>query len=179
MFPANTHDITMFRSSGLKDLLVREEEKAIADKGYRGEPETLTLPYEGNKVKKGQMKAARTRHETLNNRFKKFNCLYHNFRHSIDLHTACLHAVAVIVQLQIEDGEKCYTVNWYPERFNETDSDSSDEDSESSTDVDTERMAEDNETSGTETETSDSSAEQELETSESEVSSIHSDSEYE
>ena len=101
-------DITIFRSSGLKDLLLEAGERAEADRGYRGEPEVIDLPDEGSVEFILAKKRARMRHETCNKRFKHWNCLSHNFRHGVTFHRDCMRAVAVLTQLAIEDGESLF-----------------------------------------------------------------------
>ena len=87
-------DITIFRLR-LKHVLP-DGEKVIADKGYRGEPNKVVIDHpDAQKV--------RSRHETVNRRFKQFNILGRTFRHSPDLHQAVFIAVAVIVQLGMEE----------------------------------------------------------------------------
>ena len=56
---------------------------------------------------------ARCRQETVNKRFKQFEVLKATFRHDISLHGDCFRAVSVLVQLQINDGEKLFDVNEY------------------------------------------------------------------
>ena len=63
------------------------------------------------------MKAnARHRHEMVNERLKNFNVLANDFRHSLEKHSACFRAVAVIAQLNIENGENLWQVEYYDDR---------------------------------------------------------------
>ena len=62
---------------------------------------------------------ARSRHETVNARFKSKQVLVKRFRHPLAFHSACFHAVAVITQLNIEAGESLFHVQ-YIERDEET-----------------------------------------------------------
>jgi hypothetical protein len=55
---------------------------------------------------------ARARHETVNGRFKQFNCLG-RFRHDKELHVYCFHAIAVITQIAITHGEPLYDIDYY------------------------------------------------------------------
>ena len=55
----------------------------------------------------------RCRQETINKRFKHFEVLKTTFRHDISLHADIFRAVAVLVQLQIEEGEKLFDVDQY------------------------------------------------------------------
>ena len=98
-------DITIFRLSGLKQKLLDAGEKAEADQGYCGEPNTISLPDEAStRERLSQKSIARARHETCNKRFKTFNVLAHQFRHDVDFHEKCFYAVVVLVQLMIREG---------------------------------------------------------------------------
>lgn len=103
-------DISIFRLSGLKNRLIAEGEKTVADLGYRGEPLCVNLPTDGNNEYQYEMAQARARHETCNRRFKNWACMKNCFRHSITLHQACFEAVAVLTQMLIKSGESLYGV---------------------------------------------------------------------
>ena len=92
----------------MKDLLLECDERAEADKGYRGEPEVIDLPHKGPRELLLAKKRARMRHETCNKRFKNWSCLNTSFRHGVDLHSDCMHAVVVLTQLAIEDGQTLF-----------------------------------------------------------------------
>ena len=80
-FPAGRYaDLTIFRT-GLKELLWSCAERAEADRGYRGEPNTISLPDEGIRTwrDKWQKSIARIRHEKANRRFKNWNYLSNIF----------------------------------------------------------------------------------------------------
>ena len=62
---------------------------------------------------------ARSRHETVNARFKSKQVLVKRFCHPLAFHSACFRAVAVITQLNIEAGESLFHVQ-YIERDEET-----------------------------------------------------------
>ena len=55
---------------------------------------------------------ARARHETVNRRLKHWGILKNVFRHDIEKHTNELRAVAVITQLEFENGEPAFQVNY-------------------------------------------------------------------
>ena len=112
MYRGAVHDITIFRAH-LKDMLALEEEKAIADLGYRGrnEADTIDLPEHGSAQWQQQKSRARARHETCNRRFKSWSVMQHRFRHSnIMYHQDCFHAVAVLTQLRLENGDALFDV---------------------------------------------------------------------
>ena len=70
-FPVGANpDISIFRKSGLKELLLESGEKTIADLGYRCEPKVISTPNAGIQEYQDVMKEIRGRHETVNKRFK-------------------------------------------------------------------------------------------------------------
>lgn len=89
-------------------MLLEAEEKAIADLGYRGEPDTIDLPEDGPIETHRPKAVARLRHETCNRRFKQWACMNVRFRHSMVHHGECMKAIAVLTQLAIENGEPLF-----------------------------------------------------------------------
>ena len=118
-FPAGQWpDIKIFRSC-LKQKLVRENrfcrEKVEADKGYAGEPFWICLPDElggGEARQKSAKGRARTRHETVNRRFKQWKSLGGTFRHGIERHGKVFNAIAVITQIDIRTGNPPFQVEY-------------------------------------------------------------------
>ena len=104
-FPCSCADITIFRM-GLKSLLYEAGEKAEADRGYRGEKNTISLPSDDviTWKDKWQKNKIRSRHETVNTRLKNWNCLGNKFRHDIRKHSCVFRAVAVLTQLSMQYG---------------------------------------------------------------------------
>lgn len=100
-------DIAIFRRA-LKNKLMQTGERAEADLGYRGEPLTIDLPNEGcfTHNQKYIKQVVRSRHETVNSRFKNFGILNQKFRHERSFHKVCFYAIASITQLSIEYGDK-------------------------------------------------------------------------
>ena len=110
-FPAGANpDISIFRKSGLKELLLESGEKTIADLGYRGEPEVINTPNVGTQEYQDEMKEIRGRHETVNKRFKNWGVMKGPFRHSPVFHNTCFEAVAVLTQIMMERGEPLFQV---------------------------------------------------------------------
>lgn len=106
-------DITIFRKpGGLRDKLLASREKTVADLGYRGEPECVDLPNEGSADFQTQMAWARSRHETCNKRIKIFSCMSHRFRHDARLHQDFFNAVLVLTQLNIQNGDKLFDIEF-------------------------------------------------------------------
>jgi hypothetical protein len=110
-------DLKIFRHALIFEL--QDGEKVEADKGYRGEPEHINTPNSNiflNDIGKRQKALARTRHETINKRFKQWNCLSRTFRHRLSMHGTVFRAVAVMTQISIENGEPLFGVA-YDERI--------------------------------------------------------------
>ena len=100
-------DLTIFRRGLI--YMLEGGEKVEADKGYAGERLYANTPTPGIFDSGG---IARSRHETVNKRFKQWGCLGHRFRHCFTKHHSVFSAVAVITQLLIESGEKLFAVNY-------------------------------------------------------------------
>ncbi|KAL7547299.1 hypothetical protein ACHAWF_016650 [Thalassiosira exigua] len=99
---------------------LHEDEKAEADRGYGGEREHITTPHDDiyrSSRESYNASVTRARHETVNDRFKKFGVLTKTFRHTLLKHSACFRAVAVITQLKLESGNPLFEVN-YSDRGN-------------------------------------------------------------
>ena len=99
-------------------MLLDAGERAEADDGYRGEPLCIDLPQEScfNRPRTQQRikQKVRSRHETVNARFKKFSCLDQRFRHDIRIHKNVFTAIAVITQIGIRYGnEQLFQVRGY------------------------------------------------------------------
>lgn len=100
-------DIKIFKI-GLKKQLERGEQ-CEADGGYSGDL-AIRAPTESKNLLDHRMKSdARSRHETVNRRFKQFDCMK-SYRHAKEKHVFCFEAVAVITQLGLENGEPLYSV---------------------------------------------------------------------
>ena len=101
-FPAGSNpDIVIYRKA-LKDMIPAGK-KVIADKGYRGEPETLSIPNDLDSAPVKDLKRrAKARQETVNNRLKMFNVLKGTFRHDVSKHQVVLEACLVCVQFNME-----------------------------------------------------------------------------
>jgi hypothetical protein len=80
------------------------DERAVADKGYRGYPQYFDCPWRhlDNQIQIDRKAIARARHECVNRRFKKWKILKNIFRHDRSKHFYVFHAVANIEQFLIE-----------------------------------------------------------------------------
>jgi hypothetical protein len=103
-------DLKIYRES-LNELLKQTGERAETDLGYRGEPATVNHP-ECCNADSYEKQTVRSRHETVNRRFKQFNVLGRTFRHDKERHTEVFTAVAVITQLSIETGSPLFQVDY-------------------------------------------------------------------
>jgi hypothetical protein len=103
-------DITIFRHS-LKQLLLPWE-MVEADGGYRGDEKCRTPTMARSWAEWRAKGSARTRHETINGRLKRWAILNQVFRHNLDFHRHCFMAIAVLTQLGIDRGSKPYQVNY-------------------------------------------------------------------
>lgn len=112
-FPCGAYpDINIFRR-GLRRKLLQAKEKAQADKGYRGEPQTIILPNEYDSPAIKRLKAdVRLRHETINKLLKQFGALKRVFRHDLSKHKAIFDAVATLTQLSIATDGFVYQVQY-------------------------------------------------------------------
>ena len=87
-----------------------------ADDGYRGDPTTLRVPADvltrQNEEADKMQKKVQGRHETVNARMKKFSILKERYRHDITQHGYVLRAVAVLVQISLQNGDPLYNVEY-------------------------------------------------------------------
>jgi hypothetical protein len=102
-------DLSIFRNN-LKNLLLPREQ-VEADKGYRGDPSIRSPAMARSWGELQKKKAARTRHNTLNGRLKKWGILNQVYRHSLDKHRDVFMAVCVLTQLTIDRGSRPYQMN--------------------------------------------------------------------
>jgi hypothetical protein len=113
---AGENDINVARQACVSFL--NDGEMAIADSGYRGEPDHLKTTDIFNFRSKADVReaaVARARHETLNKRIKNKNVLVHKFRHPLQFHSSCFRAVCVIEQLNIVNGNPLFNVEFCDE----------------------------------------------------------------
>ena len=112
-FRCGQPDINVSRQAIL--YVLKEGEKVEADLGYRGEELKINTPNEFGEDELEEMKAGvRHRHETVNRSLKIFGVLAKRYRMEAQNHSRCFRAVAVIVQLNIENGAPLYDVTYDP-----------------------------------------------------------------
>ena len=113
-FPAGAFpDVEIFRSC--LSLWLDRDERVEADDGYIGDapykvkcPASLTNPDETQAIQA----IVRMRQETINMRLKQWEILKQVYRHDITKHGYVLRAVAVVVQVAIENGEPLFQVDY-------------------------------------------------------------------
>lgn len=91
-------------------MRIPEGKRAIADSGLKGSAKASTPKPGHSKEAKLFMSRVRSRMETLFKRFKDFGILQQRFRHDLDFHMEILHAVAVIVAYDLENGHPLFDV---------------------------------------------------------------------
>ena len=113
-FPAGAFpDVTIFCSCLAHKL--GEDKHVEADDGYIGEaPHKVKCPGSvSNPLENEHMQACtRMRQETINMRIKQWEICKQTYRHDISQHGYVFRAVAVIVQIAIENGEPLFEVDY-------------------------------------------------------------------
>ena len=99
-------DLSIFRSHMCE--ILAENERVLADRGYRNS--RCLTPYDCIENRKVHSDP-RARHEAVNLRLKHFNVLQQSFRHKLDLHGLCFHAIVHLVQILLHD-EPLFSVNF-------------------------------------------------------------------
>jgi hypothetical protein len=115
-FPCGAcNNLTILQYGGLKDAL-EEGERVEADDGYAAlDPEfvkTRSSPFHPEEYKAVWNKV-RARQEIVNKRFKQWGVIREVFCHDIMKHHMCFQAVAVLMQLSIENGEPLFQIKGY------------------------------------------------------------------
>jgi hypothetical protein len=105
--PGKYNDLTMART-GLHYKLPRGE-WYLADRGYAasGSP-AITFDMLRDENERKRMKRIRGRHETINRRFKEWGILGKKYRHDEDMHGYVFKCIAVLVQVDINQGNNLW-----------------------------------------------------------------------
>ena len=116
-YPAGANnDKIMFKESGLQELLVSQNKRAIADGGYEDiEGGGVAVPNRKyhSKLTNQYFRRLRARQETVNARLKNYAILSRTFRHKIDRqrkHKCVFDAVVAIVAVQITTKHPLFSV---------------------------------------------------------------------
>ena len=117
--PGDWPDLVLALEGGLVHMF-EGDERAVADKGYRGWPEYFDVPWEhlDSAEAKSRKALARARHECTNRKFKEWKVLKEVFRHDLALHAKVFTAVANIVQVKIVEGGT-WQVDYYDREEND------------------------------------------------------------
>ena len=111
--PGKWNDIAIFRNSLISFL--GPHERVEADDGYVGEaPQKVKCPcsFTNPEDTLQMQELVRSRHETVNKRFKQWGCLLNRFRHDIGKHGDVFRSVAVVTQLALLHGEPLFEVQY-------------------------------------------------------------------
>lgn len=111
-YPAGNSDLTVYRmEDGIKNMIPHGS-RLIGDRGYVGEPETISTPNDHDTLRAAQFKGrARSRHETFNGRLKDFNVLDQAYRHTgrqaivlddYEDHKQIFESVCILVQYDLQ-----------------------------------------------------------------------------
>jgi hypothetical protein len=110
-FPAGRWNDPMMFKNNLAKRVITGVEKGVCDAGYFDCHEWLFRAYWRSKgglkeklPRNDLHERIRARHEQLNSRLHRFNCVASIFRHDITMHGDFFNACAVIVQLEIING---------------------------------------------------------------------------
>ena len=110
-------DIKIFRSAIISKL--EYGERVEADDGYIGEaPSNVIVPKMDSRVLvvKDKARTVRSRHETCNSRFKNWKILRERYRHDVGLHGYFFRVIAIMTQLQIDEGERLWQIYDYVDK---------------------------------------------------------------
>lgn len=106
-FPCGAYpDLKIARLNYLNEIMPGE--LTLADDGYRDPNFVYPHKYQNTQF---HQKKIMQRHETVNHRLKEFQVLGSRFRHDKYKHSVYFYAVANIVQIKIDSGEKLYDVS--------------------------------------------------------------------
>ena len=110
-FPAGRWPDDVIFKHGLAKRVRTDIEKGVCDAGYKGCHKWLFRPFWRTKAGLAEglphndlHELIRARHEQLNSRFHRFNCVSSIFRHDLGLHQEFFYSSAVVVQLEIIHG---------------------------------------------------------------------------
>ena len=116
-FPCGAINDTKIFMEGLCNEL-DDYERVEADEGYKSlDPEFCKTPYGYTSISDPERKElqnrVRARQETINKRLKQFGVLNRVYRHDIEDHMDIVHAISVLIQLQMMNGEPLFQIKNY------------------------------------------------------------------
>jgi hypothetical protein len=86
-------------------------ELTLADLGYRDANFFITPRNLNGFLTASKHKIIMQRHETVNRRFKQFAILRNTFRNKIEKHSSCVRAIANMIQVSMNNGEKLFQID--------------------------------------------------------------------
>ena len=99
----------------MKDNL-EDGERVEADDGYAGADPEFAKTRSGifhPPAAADIRNTVRARHETVNKRLKQFAALSNVWRHHLSKHSTVFHAVTLVTQISIENGEPLFEIEGY------------------------------------------------------------------
>ena len=87
-------------------------EMIVADSGYRIQGSCFSTPSGNNTANQRMQSVARSRHETVNARFKKFAILATAYRGDLNNHYYFFTSIAIMCQIAIDNGHKLFQLNF-------------------------------------------------------------------
>ena len=112
--PGEKNDLQIFRDCIVGHL--NPNERVEADDGYVGEhPRRVKCPagFANSEITLFMQQRVRNRQETINERFKNWGAMKQVWRHEIPLHGEAFRCIAVVLQLQINSGEKLFEIHMH------------------------------------------------------------------
>jgi hypothetical protein len=108
--PGDWPDLAIARDGIIEELDAGE--MILADSGYM-DNQYFAIPNGLNNLDQWMRSEARSRHEGVNSLFKVFGILRQRFRHKLTSHGRVFHAIANIVQAELQYEEPTFQVDYY------------------------------------------------------------------
>ena len=109
-FRCGIPDIEIARQCLIRNLTLNE--MAGIDNEYEGEDWHLRILHYRSKRGKQMKRIAGQHHETVTEHLKHLNMRSNTFRFPLKRHSACFRAMAILTQLNIENGEPLFEVEY-------------------------------------------------------------------
>lgn len=110
-FRAGMPDSEIFRFATLPEL--EDGEKCEGDTHYKRNLKERFITWPQGSERARMAAKVEARHETVNRRFRDFGMMRNRWTHGREKFSSAFRAVAVIVQLHIENGEPLFQVEYY------------------------------------------------------------------
>ena len=103
-------DSDVFKFGTLREL--EDGEMCEGDTHYKRNLKDRFITWPSGSERARMAAKVEARHETVNRRFRDFAMMRNRWTHGRELFTSTFHAVAVIVQLHLENGEPLFQVKY-------------------------------------------------------------------